>query len=167
MIAGRAGRVALLALALFTIACDRVTKQVALSELAGTPRRSFLNDMVRLEYVENPGAFLSLGATLPAWARTGIFTVGASVCLLVGLLVCFRQRWPPRAALGLTLVAAGGVSNLIDRMARGTVTDFLNVGIGTLRTGIFNLADVAITLGAVLVLLWGRQRTGPAPGPLV
>ena len=160
MIAGRAGQGALLALAVFTIACDRMTKQVAVSELAGAPRLSFLNDMVRLEYVENPGAFLSLGASLPPWARTGLFTVGAAVCLLAGVVVCLRQRWPPRAALGLTLVAAGGVSNLIDRMARGTVTDFLNVGIGSLRTGIFNLADVAILTGVVLVV-WRRARETP------
>jgi signal peptidase II len=58
-------------------------------------------------------------------------------------------------------VAAGGASNLIDRLARGTVTDFMNVGIGPLRTGIFNLADVAITLGAVLVVLGGRPGARP------
>lgn len=159
---GRGGKAVLLALALLTIACDRVTKQVAEAALAGAERRSFLGDTVRLEYVQNPGAFLSLGASLPEWARTGLFTVGAGVCLLIGLAVSARQRWRPRAALGLTLVAAGGVSNLIDRLLRGAVTDFMNLGVGTLRTGIFNVADVAIVLGAVLVMSV-RERSRPGP----
>lgn len=162
---GRGGKLVLLALALLTIACDRVTKQVAQSELAGTPRRSFLADTVRLEYVENPGAFLSMGATLPEWARTAVFTVGAGLCLLAGLAISMRHRWRPLAALGLTLVAAGGVSNLIDRLMRGSVTDFMNVGIGSLRTGIFNVADVAIILGALLVVGGGNRSEGSTPAP--
>jgi signal peptidase II len=163
-VSGRGGRAVLLALALLTIACDRVTKQVAEVTLAGTARRSFLGDTVRLEYVQNPGAFLSLGASLPPWARTALFTVGAGVCLILGLIASARQRWRPRAALGLTLVAAGGASNLIDRLLRGTVTDFLNLGVGGLRTGIFNVADVAIVLGALLVVSAGEASRPGQPG---
>jgi signal peptidase II len=58
------------------------------------------------------------------------------------------------ATICLSLVCAGGLSNLIDRVAYdGRVIDFLNVGIGSLRTGIFNVADMAITFGAILMLL--------------
>jgi signal peptidase II len=56
-------------------------------------------------------------------------------------------------ALGLTLFVAGGASNWIDRIVRGSVIDFLNVGIASVRTGVFNVADVAIMLGAGLFLL--------------
>ena len=160
----RGGKAVLLALALLTIACDRVTKQVAEVALAGSARRSFLGDTVRLEYVQNPGAFLSLGASLPEWARTALFTVGAGLCLLLGMAVSARYRWRPRAALGLTLVAAGGVSNLIDRLLRGSVTDFMNVGVGALRTGIFNVADVAIVVGALLVVTAGERSRADPPG---
>jgi lipoprotein signal peptidase len=52
----------------------------------------------------------------------------------------------------LVLFLAGGLSNLADRLAIGSVIDFLNVGIGQVRTGIFNVADVAIMTGAALVL---------------
>jgi signal peptidase II len=62
-----------------------------------------------------------------------------------------RLRWSGPALLGLAFFVAGGASNLADRLARGTVTDFINVGVGPLRTGIFNVADVAIMLGAALV----------------
>ena len=62
------------------------------------------------------------------------------------------------AALGLALVVAGGVSNLADRVAHGAVVDFLNVGLGSLRTGIFNVADMAIMTGVGLILLWAHRR---------
>jgi len=78
--------------------------------------------------------------------------------------VSARYRWRPRAALGLTLVAAGGVSNLIDRLLRGSVTDFMNLGVGALRTGIFNVADVAIVVGALLVVSAGERSRADPPG---
>jgi len=53
----------------------------------------------------------------------------------------------------VTLFVAGGASNWIDRVARGSVVDFLNVGVGPVRTGIFNVADVAIMLGAAVMLI--------------
>lgn len=61
-------------------------------------------------------------------------------------------------ALGLVLVVSGGSSNWIDRIARCSVVDFLNIGIGPLRTGVFNVADVAIMCGAGLFVL-GELRT--------
>ena len=58
------------------------------------------------------------------------------------------------------LFAAGGASNLVDRIAYGSVIDFMNLGIGSLRTGIFNVADMAIMLGAGILALEGwRSRT--------
>ena len=58
------------------------------------------------------------------------------------------------------MVVAGGISNLVDRIAMGSVIDFLNVGVGPFRTGIFNVADVAIVTGIGLLILdhWNRQR---------
>lgn len=60
-----AGRAALIAAALTTVGCDRVTKHVAATMLAGTPGHSYLANTVWVGYVENPGGFLSLGAGLP------------------------------------------------------------------------------------------------------
>jgi len=142
-----------------TIGCDRVTKAVAVARLSGTPRQSFLGDTVRLEYVENAGAFLSLGADLPPWARVSVFTVGTGL-LLVGLAVAvLRGRYRGRLLVGFCLVLAGGVSNLADRLLQGNVIDFINLGFGPVRTGIFNVADVAIMAGVALVLS-GHPITG-------
>jgi signal peptidase II len=152
-----AGRLILLVVILGTIGCDRVTKHVATTMFAGTPGRSYLADTVRLGYVENPGGFLSLGATLSPGARTIIFTAATGLTLLALTALAVRRRmagWPAR---GLALFVAGGASNWIDRVIHGGVVDFLNVGIGPVRTGIFNVADVAIMLGA-LILICGELR---------
>lgn len=144
-------RLLLLAAIVTTIACDRATKQAASETLAGMPGRSFLADTVRLEYVENSGAFLGLGAEWPAPVRTALFTIGNALLLLAVSVMAARSQWPAAAVLGTALLVAGGASNIVDRIAYGRVIDFMNVGLGPLRTGIFNVADMAIMLGACLV----------------
>jgi signal peptidase II len=136
-----------------TIGCDQVSKRMASNLLAGTPTRTLFGDSVRFEYAENPGAFLSLGATLPGWARTALFSAGTMILLVACGIVLWRHRQPPLALAGWCLVFAGGISNLLDRLARGRVVDFVSVGVGPIRTGIFNVADMAITLGIGLVLV--------------
>ena len=155
-------RLALMLLVVGTIGCDRMTKHFAAETLAGEPRQSFLADTVRLEYVENSGAFLSLGADLPPAVRTMLFTVGNAVILVGTVILAVRRRWTVTELLGLGLVFAGGASNLADRIARGSVIDFMNVGLGSLRTGIFNVADVAIMAGVVLLVL-AHLRLGREP----
>lgn len=149
-----------------TIACDRVTKQMALTTLADTPTQSLFADTVRLALVENTGGFLSLGASLSHAWRQVVF-IGLTGLMLVVVTVCAFQwrhrRWP---LIGAALFLAGGASNWIDRVARGSVVDFLNVGVGPFRTGIFNVADVAILAGAALMAI-GQMRPvrTPASGP--
>jgi signal peptidase II len=139
-------------LLLITIGCDRITKHLATTLLADAPAQSFFHDTLRLQYAENTGAFLSLGANLPPAIRTWLLTVGVAVLLVVVAILAIVRRWSGTSLAGATLMWAGGVSNLIDRAVHGHVVDFLNVGIGSLRTGIFNVADVAVTLGAVLIV---------------
>lgn len=144
---------ALLALAATTVGCDRATKHIAARVLEGEPTRSYLGDTLRLGYAENVGGFLSLGAGLPDGVRTGVFTVATGLVLVALVVVAVRARWSGLRLTALVLFVAGGASNWIDRAMRGSVVDFLNVGIGPLRTGIFNVADMAIMLGAALLLL--------------
>ena len=106
-----------------------------------------------LRLAENPGFFLSLGASCPQSLRLAFFTVGVGV----GLVVLFaylvghaKLGWV--SFVGLALVMAGGMSNLIDRVTRqGFVTDFILVRVGPLHTGIFNLADIMIMIGIAMV----------------
>ena len=152
----------LLVVVVSTIGCDRVTKHVATTALAGVSTRSYLADTVRLEYVENTGGFLGLGADWPDAVRMALFTTGTGLVLLVMVGLAVRLHWHGRRLIGVWLVFAGGASNWVDRVARGSVVDFMNVGVGPLRTGIFNVADVAIMVG-VAVLLLDVFRTGDSP----
>jgi signal peptidase II len=151
-------RLLLLIVILATMAADRVTKQLAAEHLAGQPTRSYLADTCRLDYAENTGAFLGVGAEWPPVVRTAIFVIGNGLLLLVMTVLTMRLHWPHSASFGLAFFIAGGVSNLIDRLTYGRVIDFMNLGVGSVRTGIFNLADVAITTGALLVL-WSTRVT--------
>jgi signal peptidase II len=153
-------KAALLVMVGTTIGCDQVSKHFASVYLRGCGGQSFFGDSLRLEYAENPGAFLSLGAGLPAWARTALFSILTGALLVTCVIVGLRERWADLPLLGLALVFAGGVSNLLDRVARGSVVDFLNVGLGTLRTGVFNVADMAILLGIAVLALCRRSRDG-------
>jgi len=142
--------------------CDRVTKHYAVTTLAGMPEQSFLADTVRLDYHENPGGFLSAGADWRPEARIAVFQFLNGLFLIGTLVVAARRQWSRLATAGLLLFVAGGVSNLIDRVAMGSVIDFLNIGIGSFRTGIFNVADVAIVTGVTLLASerWRARRVG-------
>lgn len=146
-------RIVLLVAIVATIGCDRVTKHFAATILTGTSSRSFLADTVRLEYGENTGGFLSLGANLPVVARISVFVIGTGVALLVAIWVAVRSSVSSWTLVGLSVFVGGGASNWVDRVSRGSVIDFLNVGFGSFRTGIFNVADMAIMLGAGIIVI--------------
>jgi len=135
--------------------CDRVSKSYAEARLSRTQTLSFLAGSLRLQLSHNEGAFLSLGASLPKPWREAVFRGGVA-CVLAGLLAYAVFFAPPNPWLvgGASLVFAGGASNLADRLLYdGYVVDFINLGVGPFRTGIFNVADMAITAGILLLIL--------------
>lgn len=136
------------------VGCDQTTKSVAQSYLSQAETMSLLADTVRLQLAFNPGAFLGLGASLPEFWRQVVFTVGVGI-LLLGLLgyALFSKQITPAGVIAMVLMIAGGVSNLADRLAYdGYVVDFINLGVGPLRTGIFNIADTFIVMGALVIV---------------
>lgn len=136
------------------VGCDQATKSVAQSFLSETEVWSFWGDTVRLQLAHNRGVFLSLGASLPHALRDGLFSVG--VALMLSALLSYAvlsKAVSPSAILAFALLLAGGLSNLIDRLAHGGyVLDFINIGIGPFRTGVFNLADVLVIIGAFMLV---------------
>ncbi len=148
-----ATRLLLLVVLIGTIGRDRVTKRLATRNLAGAANRSFLADTVRIAYAENTGGFLGMGAEFSPRGRAAIFVVATGVLLMTMAIAVVRWHWDGVSLLGATLFLAGGASNWLDRVVDGRVVDFLNLGIGPLRTGIFNVADVAIMAGLGL-LVW-------------
>lgn len=149
-----------------TAGCDQATKHLARLELSQVNSMPDSSHFLQFTLTENPGAFLSLGAALPQIARSMILTVGVGVglaFLLAYLIRAPRLQWLP--FLGLALVWAGGVSNLIDRCVRhGMVTDFLVIRAGPFHTGIFNLADAAVLAGLIALIASARFRRQPVSG---
>ncbi|HNZ47920.1 MAG TPA: signal peptidase II [Candidatus Hydrogenedentes bacterium] len=135
---------------------------------------SFLGDMIRIQYAENKGAFLSLGAALPTATRS-LIMVGVNA-LILGVLVAYlllAKLIKPLPFVAFATITGGGIGNLIDRIFRdGSVVDFMNMGVQiggySLRTGIFNVADLAIMAGLFLVigheLYWGIKQQSHAEG---
>ena len=142
---------------------DRMTKILAEAYLRGSRGFSFLFDTVVLRYAENSGAFLSLGAGWPLWIKYAVLLVVPLILCLYGVYYClFRERDLLKAVLMASAIA-GGMGNLVDRLMNGfMVVDFLNFGIGRLRTGVLNVADLSITFGAIAWLLRDRVLTRKA-----
>ncbi|MFA6163108.1 MAG: signal peptidase II [Methylobacter sp.] len=136
------------------VSCDQTTKTLAQSFLSEREVWSFLGDTVRLQLAHNHGAFLGLGASLPTDWREGLFSVGVGGMLLFLLgLALFSKSTSSLVLLAFALMFAGGVGNLMDRlMYNGYVVDFINIGVGSLRTGIFNVADIAVTAGVFMLI---------------
>lgn len=145
------------------VGCDQGTKYTARSFLEGQPPVSRLGDLFRLHYVENTGAFLGLGGQFSPHWRLALF-VGFVTLVLTGLfffLLCSRSLSIAAVASG-ALILGGGLSNLIDRLLnQGAVSDFMNIGIGPLRTGIFNVADLAVVAGVVLFVFFLKPEPYP------
>jgi signal peptidase II len=166
----------LLTLLAVVLAADQASKVYAINHWQSTASEpiEFLNGVFKLQYAENPGAFLSLFGTLNRTLRIGILTVanGIILCVLAGVLVTtiVGSRWQWTS---LALIVSGGMGNLIDRIRfDGRVIDFLLLTsgswdvpyFGTVRTGIFNIADIAITAGFVMwIPLLFRPGGTPVP----
>jgi signal peptidase II len=145
-------------------AADRLSKIAAVELLGDGGIRSYFGGTVLLYLAENSGAFLSMGATWPtALKHLVLLIIPIGICLY-GLFHClFKESDRIRAFLIATIVG-GGLGNLIDRLTNDfIVIDFLNFGIGSLRTGILNVADLSVTFGALALLAYegiGRRNTG-------
>lgn len=161
----RAGWLAILTAVL--VAVDQWSKWYAFTHWRGLPPRSYFGDLFRIEYAENRGAFLSLLANMPDSVRFWVLVVVNGLVLAgLALFLLTTKRISRSTFIPFSLFVAGGIGNLIDRIRLDCVIDFFNLGIGGLRTGIFNVADMAITLGFVLMLpllFRGEPHTAPTP----
>lgn len=142
------------------LGCDQATKAAAKNYLAASLPISLVGGMVRLQYIQNPGAFLSFGADLSRSLRFWLFTTLVGVLLIwILLFIVFSGKMRPGVITAGSLIVGGGSSNLFDRLVNhGAVVDFMNIRVGNLSTGVFNLADVTITVGVGLLLFSSFHR---------
>ncbi len=148
-----------IAILAMTILLDQMTKAWAQATLKGHESTDYWDGFFRFEYAENPGAFLGLGGSLSPALRFWIFTVLVAIFLVFACVSLFKNQTDKSQQLGLALLVGGGLGNLWDRLLYQRVVDFMNMGLGSLRTGIFNVADFAIVVG-ICFMMFGQYLTG-------
>ena len=131
------------------ILADQVTKQLVVNHVAWAQRIP-LTDWLNLTYLRNTGAAFSILSDMPQWAFA---LLGCAVA--VGIIIWLRRHPTGErlVAVSLALILGGAIGNVIDRVTRGFVVDFVDFHIGTWHYPAFNVADVAITLGAACLIL--------------
>ena len=148
------------ALAFVVAALDqliKVTVQVQLPYGASIPITSFWN----LVHVGNTGAAFSMLAEAGGWQRHFLVALALGVSMWLGWML--RRPLPAFEATAYSLIAGGALGNVVDRVFRGHVVDFLDFHWGAWHWPAFNLADTAITLGAVTLLIWAWSARRNAP----
>lgn len=143
------------------IGCDRVTKDLAKAHLMNKPSISYLHNSFQLVYVENTGAAMSMGDELPKQASFWLLSM-LPLAFLLGLSAYIIRRSKEMSVQKIfffALIIAGGLGNIIDRIVFDRhVTDFMILSILNIHTGIFNVADVCVTTGAIGLLFFYRDR---------
>jgi signal peptidase II len=148
-------------LSLSLISWDEVSKDLAKIHLRDQGMRSYLDDTVRLLYVENTGAAMSFADNLNPTVSFWLLGILPLVILLGLFVYVVRNAHEMRTVrlIGFSLIFAGGTGNIMDRLIFDRhVTDFMNIGIMNFRTGIFNFADLWITAGVICLLLWRAKH---------
>lgn len=136
------------------ISCDQISKTIVRERMFHREEISVLSNYFKLIKVENTGAFLSLGNTIPQPFKDIILAFLPLLFLIVaGIYVFANKTLSLSRVIAISFVVGGGIGNIYDRLVHGSVTDFLHIDLGIIRTGIFNMADVSIMVGMVMLLI--------------
>jgi signal peptidase II len=158
----RAGIGRWLAAAAVVIVLDQLTKWLVLQAFTVGERLAVIDGLFDLTLVYNPGAAFSFLASAGGWQRWFFVALGLGASLFIVALLR-RSHGQPLFSLALALILGGAIGNVIDRLVHTQVVDFLLVYQHPWYFPAFNLADSAITVGAVLLILdevlrWRRER---------
>jgi signal peptidase II len=146
--------VVIFALLAINVGCDQISKSIVRNRIGEHEQISVIDNYVRLMRVENEGAFLSLGDSLPNVVRFILLSLFPLAVLGFGIGYLFLKRNIPKfTVLGFAFVIGGGMGNLYDRLVHGSVTDFVHIDFVIFQTGIFNMADVSIMTGVAIVVI--------------
>ena len=157
-------RLGVVSLAVLVI--DQWTKHLAESALAGRPPRTVIPGFLDLVHVENTGVAFGLFAA--GGSTLGVLVLTLLGMVALGLVLYYFLRTPDTnkgVLFSLALILGGAVGNLVDRIVSGSVTDFIDVYVGTHHWPTFNAADSAITIGIVLLMVDAFFPGRPDPVP--
>jgi len=136
------------------IGCDQISKGIVRQRIDYNEEISLINDHLTLTKIENTGAFLSVGQSLPQPTKILLLTILPIVVLgLAFIYLLVKRGLSNLRILGMCFVIGGGFGNVYDRLVHGSVTDFVHIDLVIFQTGIFNMADVSIMTGMFVILL--------------
>lgn len=142
-------------LVFLSIALDQISKIWVRNNFEGYIEHSIIGNIFTLIKVENTGAFLGMGSELSETLRILLLIVLPIIVLIsISIYTYIDKSLDKISIIGFSLIIGGGVGNIFDRIVYGSVTDFLYLNFGGIfKTGIFNIADLSVTCGMILILI--------------
>jgi len=142
------------------VGCDHATKRVAKGELEGQAPHSVIRGVLDLQYVENTDVAFNVLGAVPLRVREPLLVVTGTLAVLGLLAVLLLRRSGSHVGrAAILLVTAGAAGNVLDRIARGYVVDFVHVP----HWPVFNVADAYVTVGAILLAWSALHASAPRP----
>jgi signal peptidase II len=138
-----------------SIALDQISKIWVRNNFESYIENSIVGDVFTLIKVENTGAFLGMGSELSEIPRVLLLIVLPIIVLVsITIYTYIDKSLDKISIIGFSLIIGGGIANIFDRIVYGSVTDFLYLDFGGIfKTGIFNIADLSVTTGMILILI--------------
>ena len=152
---GKNRNISITILITISVLLDQLSKILIRNNVDQYSEVKLIGEYFILTNVENSGAFLGMGSDFSPFIKT-IFLLILPVIVLICIIVyVYRDKQIDKISLiGFCLIIGGGMGNIFDRIIYGSVTDFLFIDLGGIfKTGIFNIADLSVTTGMILILL--------------
>ena len=141
-------------LIILSIFFDRLSKFWIRNNVESYNEIELIGSFFTLIRVENSGAFLGMGSELSYIPKLILLIIFPIVVLVaVSIYTYMDKKLDNLSLVGFSLIIGGGVANIFDRVVYGSVTDFLYINLGFFKTGIFNIADLSVTTGIILILI--------------
>ena len=143
-----------------SIAFDQFSKVWVRNNFENYSEKNLIGEFFTLIKVENTGAFLGMGSELSEIPRIILLIVLPVVVLISITVYTYIEKTLDKISIiGFSLIIGGGIANIFDRIVYGSVTDFLYINLGGIfKTGIFNIADLSVTTGMILILISSFKR---------
>lgn len=145
-------------LGILLLGLDQVSKRLALANLSIGHPQELLGQVLRMSLRRNSAAAFSISWGGPSFLL--VFTAAAAIAVAVVIWRC--RGCTPLSLLALGAIMGGAAGNAVDRILYGWVVDFIDIGAGGWRWPTFNVADIAISVGGILLVLLHGRKTQPA-----
>lgn len=144
---------AILTSVFLNVGCDQVSKEIARNNILPNEKIEVLRDNLVFMNVENTGVAYSLGSGFNPVIKLIAFQILPAIVLLILLgATLIKSKYSKEAIIGFSFVIGGGMGNIYDRIRHRSVTDFLYIDLGFFNTQIFNMADVSVVIGSLIII---------------